>query len=483
MSVIRGKFINPNQAIKQNADPFAPEDVARKFYVDNGLAAKQNSLGTGTTSQYLRGDLTWQTIPRASRVFTVGIDSNTIAGCIALCISPSATNNYIIEIPPGSYTENLTIPGNVHLKGLANPNDSLSVRITGQHTITGTSSNALNNRSSISNILFISSHATTALLSVSSALADTEVQITGCFFQNSATQTTARVFNVGTFGRLYVNNTRLRLPGGGQGGTHFVIAGGSLYTQYGLDIDGGTCVIDMTAAGYAQLTCALLACQGTQVIRMAANGLILMSQSAITNNAAIGSGVNMVGAGASFFATQSVFNILNNAASYVVTGVAGSFFGYFSNSYSNITGVVTRNIKINPTVTQLRYSNSLSALDISDFTTSARTAAVADSIVDGVTTIAPSQNAVFDALAAINRIPHKEAKVLTITDISNGYINLTRLTIVESTVVNLGGIEQHEGDDYTVSTVGGVTRITFIGTLLASLVPGDKIYTRYWSLT
>jgi hypothetical protein len=88
-----------------------------------------------------------------------------------------------------------------------------------------------------------------------------------------------------------------------------------------------------------------------------------------------------------------------------------------------------------------------------------------------------------NGLAAVNKVPHKEAKILTLTDISNGYINLTRLAIVESTVVNLGGIEQHENDDYTVSTVGQVTRITFIGTLLASLVPGDTIYIRYWSLT
>lgn len=87
-----------------------------------------------------------------------------------------------------------------------------------------------------------------------------------------------------------------------------------------------------------------------------------------------------------------------------------------------------------------------------------------------------------DQVGATLKVPHKENFVLTNTDISNGYVDLTRLAIAESTVVNLGGIEQHEDDDYTVSTVGGISRITFIGPLLAAVVPGDKVYIRYWSL-
>ena len=486
MTLIRGKFIDPAEAIKQNADPIALDDLARKNYVDTEVGTKQDYLGTGTTLQFLRGDLTWTAVPsqKPAKVFIVGIDANTIAGCIALCSSPTAVNNYIIEIPPGSYTENLTIPGNVHLKGLANPNDSLSVKITGQHTITGVSNNALNNRVTLANILFVSAHATTALLTISGTLADTEVQASGCFFQNSNTATTAKIFNLGLYGRLYANNCRMRMAGSGTGGTHFTIAAGaSLYSQYGLDVDGGTCAIDMTGQGYAQLLYTVLTCQGTSAIKIATNGLIVMQSSSITNNAAVGNGVNMTGAGASFFATHSVFNILNNAATYVVTGVVGSFYGYFANSYSNITGLVVRNTKINATVTQLRYSNSLSSLDISDFISAARSAAVADSITDGVTTIAPSQNAVFDALSLLARISHKENFIVTPTILSNGYITLSRLALTDSTVVNLGGIEQHEGDDYTVSTVGGVTRLTFLAPLLSILSVGDKVYTRYTSTT
>lgn len=447
MALIRGKFIDPTQVIKQSQDPSSGNDVSRKSYVDSkaaaeaaaaaaaaqsaaqsyadgkvqdsildgvtnkapsqnavfdALALKQNSIGSGTTSQFLRGDLTWQTVPsqRPAKVLTVGIDANTIAGCIALATSPSANNNYIVEIPPGAYTEDLTIPGNVHLKGLANPNDSLSVKITGQHTITGTSNNALNNRVAIANILFTSSHATTPLFSISGTLAETEVQMTGCFLQNNNTASTAKLVNLGTFGKLYVNNTRSRMAGSSQGGTHFTVAAGaSLYTQYGLDVDGGTCAIDMTGQGYAQLISANITANGASAIKIAASGLVLAQDTSITNGAAIGNGVNMTGANASFFATHCIFNIQDNAASYVVTGISGTYFGFFANSYSHIPGLVVRNTKIGASVAQLRYSNSLSTADISDFQTNVRAAAVADVINDGVTNIAPSQNAVFDALA------------------------------------------------------------------------------------
>jgi hypothetical protein len=430
MSLVKGKFVDKTIPIQSDNDPVDAKDLARKGYVDsqaasaadakvedqivNGvtakapsqnavfdaLALKQASLGTGTTAQFLRGDLAWAAIPKAAKVFTVGVDANSIAGCIALCTSPTATNNYIVEIPPGTYTENLTIPGNVHLKGLANPSDSICVKIVGQHTITGASLNGLNNRVSIANILFTSTHATTATFEISGTLADTEVQMSGCYVENSATASTAKNISLGAFGKLYANNVKSRMASSGNGGAHFTIAtGGQLYTQYGLDVSGGSCAIDMTGQGYAQIVYGILSCQGASTIKIAANGQVLMQGSSVTNNAAIGNGINLLGANANCFATHCVFNVLDNAASFVVTGVAGSFFGMFANSYSHIAGLVVRNTKIGTNVTQLRYSGSLAASDISDFQSSARTAAVGDAIADGVTTVAPSQNAVFDALA------------------------------------------------------------------------------------
>lgn len=125
--------------------------------------------------------------------------------------------------------------------------------------------------------------------------------------------------------------------------------------------------------------------------------------------------------------------------------------------------------------------------------TRARAAAVADSITDGVTNIAPSQNAVFDAFAAVDgRLDVLEAiewatpfkKTLTNTDISNGYINLPHQAVETNGMsAYVDRLAIHQGEDYTLSVVGGVTRITFAGDLVSpgnqQLQNGDSIYVRY----
>lgn len=118
----------------------------------------------------------------------------------------------------------------------------------------------------------------------------------------------------------------------------------------------------------------------------------------------------------------------------------------------------------------------------------AKTAAVSDAIVDGVTDVAPSQNAVFDALAAkqANVAWVKEAFDLTATNISNGYIDLGFEALANSTVVFVDRLAAHQGSDYTVSVVAGKTRITFAGDLVSpgpsSLDANDNVYVTYMKL-
>jgi hypothetical protein len=130
---------------------------------------------------------------------------------------------------------------------------------------------------------------------------------------------------------------------------------------------------------------------------------------------------------------------------------------------------------------------------------------VEDAIVDGETAKAPSQNAVYDALqlkqdslgtgttsqylrgdlswqaipASIT--PKKETFVLTGTDLSNGYIDCAQLAVADSMLLISGGIPHIEGalEDYTLSAVGGVTRITFTTYFLGKLSVGDRIYLQY----
>lgn len=80
---------------------------------------------------------------------------------------------------------------------------------------------------------------------------------------------------------------------------------------------------------------------------------------------------------------------------------------------------------------------------------------------------------------------HKFSKQLTSTDIANGYVNLPHLIEEKSSVVAVGRLLAHEGAafDYTVSAVGGVSRITFQNSLVAggeeALVAGDYVFVQY----
>jgi uncharacterized membrane protein len=94
-------------------------------------------------------------------------------------------------------------------------------------------------------------------------------------------------------------------------------------------------------------------------MRVVANGFVGAAYSTFTNEAAIGNGCNLLGSGATLAAFGCTFNIQNNAASYVVTGVSGSAYLQTANNYANVTGVVTRNVKIKNTVSLLAYTSAL----------------------------------------------------------------------------------------------------------------------------
>jgi len=118
----------------------------------------------------------------------------------------------------------------------------------------------------------------------------------------------------------------------------------------------------------------------------------------------------------------------------------------------------------------------------------AKAAAVADAITDGVTDVAPSQNAVFDALALkqANVAWVKQSFDLTATDISNGYIDLSHEALANSVVAFVDRLAIHQGSDYTVSVVSGVTRLTFAGDLVtpgqSQLDANDNIYVTFMRL-
>lgn len=100
----------------------------------------------------------------------------------------------------------------------------------------------------------------------------------------------------------------------------------------------------------------------------------------------------------------------------------------------------------------LNTPTTVAGYGIADFDSSARAAAVADSITDGVTDIAPSQNAVFDALALKAPINNP-----TFTGTVNG---------ITKAMVGLGNVDNTADADKNVATAKSLVSAEFAGEAL-----------------
>jgi hypothetical protein len=95
-----------------------------------------------------------------------------------------------------------------------------------------------------------------------------------------------------------------------------------------------------------------------------------------------------------------------------------------------------------------------------------------------------ADNALDARVSALEAVSfEKENFVLTSNDVSNGYIDLSNEAIAKSIRFYVGRLAGFEGEDYSVSVVGGVTRITFIGSFASGeseeMTDGDKVKVAY----
>jgi hypothetical protein len=119
-----------------------PEGAINLYFTDeraeaalaDELALKQDSLGTGTTTQFLRGDLTWAEVPTSVGIAQTKIVSKsgddltgdgtftkpfaTIAAAMASITDAAPSKRYAIKVEAGAYTEGaLTLKPNVFVIG------------------------------------------------------------------------------------------------------------------------------------------------------------------------------------------------------------------------------------------------------------------------------------------------------------------------------------------------------------------------------
>jgi hypothetical protein len=366
--VITGKFDGPPRTAPGGELVVSWDNVTDKPTINTLVPTQAGNAGKFLTTN---GSTVSWTALKPSRVFTVGIDAATIQGCIDLCTSASASNVYAIMIPPGVYTENLTLKGSVVLIGMGNSLDTKTVVIKGTHTFTGSAVQVLDNRFSLGNLLLDANGATTTPHFTLAGTTTAQIDIVGCNVQHTSSSTASVAFSLGSNITLYFIDSWLTMnQNSGTGGTQFSLSSGNLYIMNSVTF-GGTRVFEQTGAGYIQTTFSTLSCGGDNAVRIYGNGsaafpfpssgLLSMGWSTLQNTGANGNGINLLAAGASVGAFGCTFDVLAGASNYVVTGVAGTSFSSANNMYTNIPGILSRNVKIKNTVTALAYTSSLTS--------------------------------------------------------------------------------------------------------------------------
>lgn len=298
-----------------------------------------------------------------ARTKTVGVDANTIQGCIDALSDATYANPGQVLIPPGVYTENLTLRPSVLIAALGYSNALQgTVRVIGTHVYTGTPT-AADNQIALAGIMFAANSATNATLSFTTPSGvPALVHVKDCYLRNYAQSTSAVVVYVGpdvvlkTFG-VYSECYTVAPTSG----THYDINGGSLYAQNTFTEFGSGAILMRGTNGaykpYAELLNCKLVCSGANVVNITSTtALMTAGWSSFSNLAAAGNGIN-IAAGSVLGAFACSFAITAGASNYVITGSAGCAYYALNNNYSNATGA-SYETKVNSTVAQLLYSGS-----------------------------------------------------------------------------------------------------------------------------
>jgi|694.fasta_scaffold02351_10 hypothetical protein len=294
---------------------------------------------------------------------TVGVDAATIQGCIDLVSGATGLNQTQILIPPGVYTENLTLKPCVSLASTGGNNGQGSVvRIVGVHTATG-SATAGDSVLEINGIRFENATTSATITFSANGTVPFLVHMQDCMVGNSnaSTAVSGVVINSDVAVRA-VNIRSIANATAGSGGTHWDLNGGSLYSQ-GCSTEYGTCALLMRGTNgaskpYAELRYSYFNINGSNVVNItSATALLTAGWCSFENRATTGNGIT-IAAGSVVGVFNSAYVITAGASNYVVTGSAGSFYFSSLNSYSN-SSLIPYETKIGASVAQYAYSTTI----------------------------------------------------------------------------------------------------------------------------
>ena len=567
--------------------------------VHEALAGKQASLGTGTTSQFLRGDLTWAEVPTSVGIAQVkivskgGVDATgdgtltkpyaTVGAALASITDASPTKRYLIKVQAGAYTEGaIALKANVFICG----DQKEAVRISAtSFSLASDFSGSADNRSGMSKLIIAAGNANfdwSAVTSAAGKLYFSEVSTNGSVtltgHNNAIAQAqfdsciffaavTVSGINVGVANNniFYGNVTLNQHPNGGMA-TIFAATGGSIsgtlrlnttvndfgrrcsaflkscyvenliidgavsYVDCDLDSQGKSSTQKLNGGTLVALTSRINHDLETQMLKPLANnthnlgdwgkqwmfhfayvhasaGTDMYLLSAMENYNPAGDS-----AGRSIFINPDAYglqadvsggNIELETAAVSGTGVRGKV--QIKAKELDMTNTKIRNLanatdsadavnkgQLDFAISSIDLSGKADvvhthvAADITDFDSAAQSALTTqlagkqDSLGTGTTSQYLRGDLTWAAVPAA-LTPKKETFVLTSTDLSNAYLDCAFEAAADSMLLMTGGIPHQEGasEDYTLSIVGNVTRISINSGLLAKLSVGDRVYVMY----
>jgi hypothetical protein len=166
-----------------------------------------------------------------------------------------------------------------------------------------------------------------------------------------------------------------------------------------------------------------------------------------------------------------------------IAGDAGTLSS--ANSYTDTeVAVVQSEVDAVEASLAAEIANRIADVDTEESRALAAEAGLAADILAEETRAVAAEASLAADIAVLEARAHRKMKfVLSATDISNGYVTLGHEAMSKSTVASVGRLMIQEDDDYTVSVVGGVTRLTFIGSLVdpgnEKLAAGDVVFVKY----
>ena len=527
-----------------NVDNTSDADKPISTATATALAGKQASLGTGTTSQYLRGDLTWQTISTSAPMAQIkhvaksGVDATadgsqekpylTIAAALASITDATPSKRYVIKIAAGAYTEaSLAIKSNVFLVGESKE----SVRITGAVSMGAwTQDNSgSDDRSGFSMVSLLSAvdlnwntaksragkiymnevvfGSTVNMYGYDNAIA--QAQFDSCLLFGALT---ISGINVGAFTNniCYGNITLNQHPNGGMASI-LNAAGGYC---------AGTVRFNTTVSDFNRRCSGFL--RGMPSENLIIDGVSsyadcdLVSQGKSSTQKLNGGNLVAINPRISHdLETQMLKPLANNSHNSGDWGKQWYFnFAYVHasagtemyltttmQSYDPAGDTAGRPIYIQPDGYGLKpnvnggdvilQTSAVSGTGVrGKVLVDARLLDMNSAKISNLANGTSAQDAVTKAQldAAIGAVPaglsgKKETFTLSAGDITNGYVDCAFLAAADTMMLMSGGVVHVEGESYTLSVVGGKTRITFIGDLVApspsKLLAGDKVHVQY----